>query len=122
MKAVIEDLFPDNSEGKTLARANDSEKGVRTWYLLDKLLPETPDSLKTDYTQQQLNWCEKNEGQIWNFILSSNDLYTTEPELIKTYIGAAPHTDGMPDASPGNIGQWMGLQIVKAYVHKHSLT
>lgn len=117
MKAVIDDLFPDNSAEKTLVEQI-VEKGKR-WYLLDHFLPYTPDSLKTGYTKQQLKWCEENEGQLWNFILQSNNLYTTEPEIIKNYIGEAPHTDGMPDASPGNIGQWVGWQIVRAYIYKH---
>lgn len=117
MKAVIEDMFPDNSPGRTLIEQM-VEKGKR-WYLLDHFLPGTPDSLRTDYTQQQLKWCSTNEGQIWNFILRNNDIYTTEPEIIKNYIGEAPHTEGMPDSSPGNIGQWVGWQIVRAYTYKH---
>lgn len=118
MKAVINDLFPDNSAGTNLIEQM-VEKGKR-WYLLDHFLPDTPDSLKTDYTQQQLKWCEKNEGQVWNLILQNTDLYTTDPEIIKNYIGEAPHTEGMTDFSPGNIGQWIGWQIVKAYANKHT--
>lgn len=117
MKAVIEDLFPDNSSGQSMVEQM-VEKGKR-WYLLDRFLPGTPDSLKTDYTEQQLKWCAKNEGQIWNFMLRSNDLYTVDPEIIKNYIGEAPHTDGMTDDSPGNVGQWIGWQIVQAYIDKH---
>lgn len=117
MKAVVDDLFPDNSAGQSLV-AQMIEKGKR-WYLLDLFLPDSPDSLKTDYTEQQLKWCDKNEGLIWNFILSNTDIYTTEAEIIKNYIGEAPQTDGMPDSSPGNIGQWIGWQIIKTYVAKH---
>ncbi|HJU46204.1 MAG TPA: hypothetical protein VJ647_05425 [Chitinophagaceae bacterium] len=117
MKAVIEDIFPDNSPGRTLIEQM-VEKGKR-WYLLDHFLPGMPDSLKTDYTQQQMKWCSTNEGQIWNFILRNNDIYTTEPEIIKNYIGESPHTEGMPDGSPGNIGQWVGWQIVRTYTYKH---
>jgi uncharacterized protein YjaZ len=52
--------------------------------------------------------------------LQNTDIYTTEPEIIKNYIGEAPHTDAMSDASPGNIGQWIGWQIVQTYVNKHT--
>lgn len=117
MKAVIEDMFPDNSSGQAMVQQM-VEKGKR-WYLLDLFLPDTPDSLKTDYTQQQLKWCSTNEGQIWNFILKSNHLYAIEPEIIKDYIGESPHTDVLSDAAPGNIGQWVGWQIVRAYADKH---
>jgi hypothetical protein len=75
--------------------------------------------LKTGFTQKQLNWCVSNEGQIWNFFLNQN-LYSLEPDLIKNYIGDAPYTQGMPDASPGNIGQWVGWRIVRKYASLHA--
>ena len=46
----------------------------KNWWLLDKLPPETPDSLITGYTQKQL-MRELNEGQIWNFFLDQNLFY-----------------------------------------------
>src|SRR5258706_4865763 len=63
MKAVAEDIFPDQSGGKPLIEQM-IEKG-KQWWLLDKFLPFTPDSIKTGYTQQQLGWCGENEGLIW---------------------------------------------------------
>jgi hypothetical protein len=116
IKALAEDIFPDQSQGKPLIEEM-IEKG-KNWWLLDQLMPETADSLKTGFTQRQLDWCVSNEGQIWNFFLQQN-LFSLEPDLIKNYIGDAPNTQGMPDASPGNIGQWVGWQIVKKYVSDH---
>ena len=116
MKALSEDIFPDESKGKPLIDQM-IEKG-KYWWLLDKILPETADSLKTGYSRKQLDWCKKNEGQIWNFFLQ-NDIYTIDPELIKNYIGDSPYTQGMPEASPGNIGQWVGWQIVQQYAALH---
>jgi hypothetical protein len=113
IKAIAEDLFPDQSDNKSLVEQM-IEKG-KYWWLTDRLLPETPDSLKTGFTQKQLDWCRSNEGLIWNFLLEHTDLYTLDPDLIKNYIGEAPNTQGMPDASPGNIGQWVGWQIVRKY-------
>ena len=113
MNAVIQDLYPDHSAGRPLIEQM-ILKG-REWYLLDKFLPEEEDSIKTGYTQKQLKWTNTNEGLIWNFFLQNNDLYTTEPVFIKNFMGEAPYTEGMPGESPGNIGQWVGWQIVKAY-------
>ena len=116
MKSLAEDVFPDQSQGKPLIEQM-IEKG-KSWWLVYQLLPETADSLITGFTQRQLKWCLSNEGQIWNFFLEQN-LYTLEPDLIKNYIGDAPYTQGMPDASPGNIGQWVGLRIVEKYASLH---
>jgi hypothetical protein len=113
MNTVIQDLYPDQSPGRPLIEQM-IIKG-REWYLLDKLLPDEEDSIKTGYTLKQLKWANANEGLIWNFFLQNNDLYTTEPVFIKNFMGEAPYTEGMPEQSPGNIGQWVGWQIVKAY-------
>jgi len=120
LQNVALDIYQDKTQGLNLIDQI-IEKG-KQWYLADKFLPNTPDSLKTGFTQAQLNWCVANEGMVWNFILQGNDLYTTEPSTIQNYIGEAPKTDGMPDASPGNIGQWVGWQIVKAYADKSGAT
>ncbi|HOZ68595.1 MAG TPA: hypothetical protein PK328_04505, partial [Chitinophagaceae bacterium] len=118
MKSVTEEIFPDRSAGKPLIEQM-IEKG-KQWYMLDKFLPDSPDSLKTGYTQKQLNWCQANEGSIWSFIVKNEDLYSLSPATLQVYIGEAPFTQGMPqEYSPGNLGQWVGWQIVKKFVSKN---
>ena len=119
MKAVVDEIYPDKSVGKGLI-GQMIEKG-KQWWLLDKFLPATPDSIKTGYTNQQLKWCEANEGLIWNEIITTQkDLYTKDPMTLQNYIGEAPFTQSMSPASPGNIGQWVGWQIVKKFAEKNS--
>jgi len=120
MKAITEDMFPDQSGGKPLIDQMIA-KG-KYWYLLDKLLPNTADSLKSGYKQQQIEWCKNNEGLLWNFFLQNNQLFTTDPSFIQLYLGEAPDTQGFGEASPGNIGQWVGWQIVRTYMEKHPET
>ena len=118
MKAVAEDIFPDQSGGKPLIEQM-IEKG-KQWFLLDKFLPTTPDSIKTGYTQQQLDWCNENEGLIWSAIVRNEDLNSLSPAVIQTYIGEGPFTQGFSqELSPGNLGQWIGWQIVKKFVSKN---
>ena len=118
MKAVVQDLFPDKSAGKPLVEQM-VEKG-KQWWLLDKFLPQEADSLKTGFTQSQLEWCKSNEGLIWSYIYTNEDLNSINPTVIQTYIGEAPFTQGLNNQeSPGNIGQWLGWQILKKYVSKH---
>lgn len=118
MKAVVEELFPDKSGDKPLIEQM-IEKGKR-WYLLDKFLPATPDSIKTGYTNKQLNWCSENEGLIWSYLVKNEDLNSLSPAVLQTYIGEAPFTQGFSqESSPGNIGQWIGWQIIKKFVAKN---
>lgn len=118
MKLVTEDIFPDKSKGKPLIEQM-IERG-KQWWLLDKFLPETPDSVKTGYTKQQLQWCEENEGLMWSYIIKNEDLYSVNAATLQTYIGEAPFTPVFSqELSPGNIGQWIGWQIIKKYADKN---
>ena len=119
MKAVIEDIYPDKKSGRGLIEQM-IEKG-KQWWLLDKFLPSAPDSLKTGYTNRQLEWCEQNEGMIWNDVITTQkDLYTGDPLTVQNYLGESPFTQSLGPSSPGNIGQWIGWQIVKKFADKNS--
>ena len=119
MKLVADDLFPDRSNTKPLIEQM-IERG-KHWWLIDKFLPGTPDSIKTGYTQQQLDWCNENEGLIWGYIIKNEDLYDLSPATIQTYIGESPFTQVFSqEYSPGNLGPWIGLQIVKKYAEKQA--
>jgi len=117
IKNVIDDLYPENTIGKSLVEKM-VEKGKRL-YLLDKLLPETADTLKIGYTGKQLKGCYENEGLIWNFILTNSLAYNTDPSIIKGYIGEAPNTPELGEGSPGYLGLFVGKQIVKKFVEKN---
>ena len=114
MKLVTDDIFPDKSNTKPLVEQM-IEKG-KQWWLLDKLMPDTPDSIKTGYTQHQLDWCKANEGLIWSTIIKNENLYSLQPATIQTYIGEAPFTSVFSqEDSPGNIGAWIGWQMMKKF-------
>lgn len=113
MKAVVDDVYPDKSVGRPLVEQM-IEKG-KQWFLLDKFLPDAADSVKTGFTKKQLDWIEENEGNAWAYIVKNENLYSIEPPVIQTYIGEAPFTQGMPETSPGNIGQWFGWRIVQKF-------
>ncbi|MEO5562352.1 MAG: hypothetical protein ABIR18_02930, partial [Chitinophagaceae bacterium] len=119
MKLIADDIFPDKSNTRPLVEQM-IEKG-KQWWLLDKFLPESPDSIKTGYTQQQLDWCRQNEGLIWSTIIKNENLYSINPATIQTYIGESPFTNAFSqEESPGNIGAWIGWQIVKKFEDSNS--
>jgi hypothetical protein len=118
VSAVAEDIFPDSSDSRPLIEQM-IIKG-RYWWLAGKLMPDAPDSITTGYSQAQLTWCSQNEADIWRFFLENTDLFTIDPDILKNYIGESPNTLGMPSASPGNIGAWVGWKIVQKYMEGHS--
>lgn len=117
MKLIIDDLYPDSSNRLPLGEQF-IEKGKRLYHL-QSLLPEKHDTIITGYTNKQLEWCLENEREIYNFFLQQKLFYERDLVLINPFITDGPFTQGMPDNAPGNIGAFLGLQIVKSYVKKH---
>ena len=120
MRNIIDDLYPDSSAGKPLVDLM-VEKG-RRMYLLTHLLPYTPEYLCFNYTEEQLKGCYRSEASIWSFFLNNELLHNTEESTIENYIGEGPTTQGLGEASPGNIGTFVGLQIVRKYLENHPRT
>lgn len=114
MKNIIDDILPPVKQGSTLLDIF-IDHGKRM-YLLDKFLPETPDTLKLGYTLSQLTGAEKNEGLIWNYFLENNLLYETDPFKIRSYINEGPSTVEFGQGSPGFISLFVGRQIIRKYM------
>ncbi len=89
-------------------------------YFLDAMLPQAPDTLKIQYTQSQLEWCENNQRNIWAYLVGNNILYSTDQNISKMMIMDAPFTSTFTETSPGRLGHWLGWQIVRKYMQKHS--
>lgn len=117
MRNIIDDMYDDKSIGKPLVEQM-VEKGKRL-FLLDKLLPNTPDYLKTGYTEKQMKNAYNNEAVIWDFFLSNDLLNNAEQNITKSYIGESPKTQELGEDAPGNIGSFAGWQIVKKFMSKH---
>lgn len=118
MKNLVEDLFPYNAAGKSLVEEM-VEKGKRL-YLLDKLMPDTDDSLKIGYTGEQLKGCYENEASIWGFFVKNDLLYSKESSVNQLYIRDGPKTAEFGDAAPGYIGLFVGRQIVRSFMKKNA--
>lgn len=88
-------------------------------YLLEKLLPTTPDSVIMEYSQAQLDWAYANEKEIWSYFIDKELMYETSHLKINRYIKEAPTSTGMPSESPGRTAQFIGRQIVRRYMEKN---
>jgi len=117
MHNILDDMYPDKSAGTPLIDQV-IEEGKRM-YVIDEVLPEIADTLKTGYTAEQLKGCYDNEAGIWNFFLENNLLYITDQTQIRDYTTDGPKTQGLGDQSPGNIGLFVGWQIVKKWMDKY---
>lgn len=91
-------------------------------YILDKVMPETPDSILFEYTTDQTDWVKSNELEMWAFFFDKNLFYESNTMKINKYINPSPNSPGMPPNAPGRTANYMGMQIVKAYMKKFPKT
>ena len=120
MKNIVDDLFasfqPKRNSTQLIEKMIDEGKKL---YVLDAFLPNTPDTLKTGYTKEQLSNCFISEKTVWSYFMESDLLFQTDPTLISPYVNDGPKTSELGEGSPGNIGLFVGWQIVKKWMEKN---
>jgi len=117
MAALVEDLVgpPPGQRLLDLMVHNGKKR-----YIMSQLLPYAADSTIFEHTGKQMEWLNNpnNEVQIWEVFIQKNFLYSTNTRDIAKYVNPAPSSPGMPPASPGNTGTYVGYKIVKRYMEQ----
>jgi hypothetical protein len=85
-------------------------------YFLDVTLPDVSDEFKIGYSAAQLDWCRRNESNIWAFMIENQLLFSSNTQGISKLLTDAPFTSGFAAESPGRLGAYMGWMIVRAYM------
>ena len=91
------------------------ENGKKLLFL-EFALPHTPDHVLMGYTPDQLAWCAESEEEIWMFYNDKDIFYSTDHLDHRRHVRDGPMTPGMPSEAPGNVGSWVGWQIVRSYM------
>lgn len=94
-------------------------------YLLDAYLPNISDNEKAGYSQEKFNWAIANEEQIWKYFVEKDLLYSTDAKLDKRFMDLAPFSKFYLEEdskSPGQIGSWIGWQIVRSYMQNNDVS
>ena len=87
-------------------------------YFKDVMIPFKTDAEKIGYSDEQLLWAEANETPIWSYFIEEELLYSSDSKLPSRFIANAPFSKfyrEFDNESPGQLGQYIGWQIVKAY-------
>ncbi len=88
-------------------------------YFLDAVMPGLADTLKIRYTAKQLNWVEKNEKKLWGFLIGQKLLFSANFMQTNKLMQDGPFTKGFDAEAPARLGEWIGWQIVSAYMNKN---
>jgi len=80
------------------------------------MLPETPDELIFGFTTTQMEFCRNNEGQMWQYLIENNLLFSTDKFVTRKLTGEAPFTSYFSKESPGRAAVWLGFRIIESYM------
>lgn len=90
-------------------------------YMVLLALPEMTPANLFGYTDQSWEWCKNNEANLWKAIVERKHLYTPDQMTTMKYFEDMPAHFLTSDA-PGNIGSWIGLQIITQYMNETNAT
>lgn len=116
LEVKISEMTYDPQAKRLIDKAISSGKRL---FILDKLLPSVHDSILIEYTGEQLDWSYNNEKEMWSYFLDNELLYESKHKKINKYLIPAPHSAGMPPKAPGRTAEFIGWQIVKAYMARN---
>lgn len=95
-------------------------------YFKDEMIPFKVDAEKIGYTNEQLEWAKSNEIEIWRFFVEEELLFSTDSKLPNRFINPAPfskfYLEEIDKESPGEIGKYIGWQIVRAYMERNDIS
>lgn len=117
MYAWISSSFPETLQGEQLLDFMIYQG--KLMYLQKVFFPDTEESVLLGYTESQYEWCKRFENEVWNHIMESRELFSTDWKVYTKYISPAPFTSGLSQESPGRIGVYIGLQMVKSYMDRN---
>jgi hypothetical protein len=90
----------------------------KSYYFVRQAMPCLPDSTLLGYSSEQMRLVEENRQLVWSHFVD-NELFFQNDQTTKTrYLGDRPGTAEINNRLPGQIGRWLGLQIVQAYAER----
>lgn len=72
-----------------------------------------------NYSEQQLEWCDNQEYEVWKFMLENDLIFSEEAMAVNKMMNDGPFTPGMPPESPGGVGNYIGYEMVKALMDRN---
>ncbi len=116
MEVLFNAYYSPDEMAETEALIHAMIENGKKYYFMECMQPEKEKHLLIGYTEKQYKWCAGSEGEIWKFY-NEHDLFYSQNYMEHTrHIGDGALTVGMPEGAPGNVGSWVGWQIVNQYV------
>ncbi|HKK76413.1 MAG TPA: hypothetical protein VJ953_15140 [Saprospiraceae bacterium] len=113
LKPLVEDIVGTTKEGRLLDMMIQEGKEL---YLMDHLLPYTADSIILEMPEEDVQWLEDNELEVWAYLLKEQLFYESDWKKIRKFVEYSPNIPQMHPEAPGRTANWVGWQVIKAYM------
>jgi hypothetical protein len=91
----------------------------KTYFFCKALLPTLAEADLLGYTSQEWKDAKDHQRIIWEHFIEKELFYIKDPMIKRKYIGPRPFTSEIGQGCPGNIGGWLGFEIIKRYMKNH---
>lgn len=90
-------------------------------YFTEAMMPDLPKHFIIGYTKDEYKFCLEEEKNIWDYIIKSDVLYSTEKREYYKFFSEGPFTvaQGVPPKTPPMLGKFAGWQAVRAFMKKN---
>ncbi|MEX2596075.1 MAG: hypothetical protein WEC59_04020, partial [Salibacteraceae bacterium] len=116
LRGWIQSEFPQKEITPTLIQTIISEGKVL--YAMDAIFPFHHDSLKINYTGDEIKWADQHQKYVWAHFIDNELLFSTDPKTIQKFTSDGPFTVDLVKESPSRMGHYIGWQIVRHFMDR----
>ncbi|MFZ4464722.1 MAG: hypothetical protein ACOYN5_12805 [Bacteroidales bacterium] len=95
------------------------EAGKRL-YFIESMQADIPGNILLGYRESQFKWAVENQAEVWAYLVSEQLLYKNDFMMFKKLFGDGPFTREFSEEAPARLGEFIGWQIVKAFMERNS--
>ncbi|MBO4646500.1 MAG: hypothetical protein J5642_08300 [Bacteroidales bacterium] len=115
---LVQEHLPNREPITLLDNMIDAGKVI---YFTEMMFPEQPMVDIFGYTEEELTWAKQHHGDVWNYLIENDQVFSKDSKIIRYLIDVAPETKPFK-GSPGRMGQFIGWMIVCKYMENHPET
>jgi hypothetical protein len=115
LSPLVQPELPQNPPQNLLAYM--VHEGMK-YYMVERLLPNVPDSTRMLWSAQQMAWAQKHEAEVFKMMLP--DLYSAKYSDLSFLLEERPFAkSGWDRDAPPRLGHYIGWRIVQKYMETH---
>ncbi len=94
-------------------------RGKIAWAVEAILGGDVSGEISLGYTEEEVEWCEEHEKQLWQEIRENHYAETTDPMVIRSYVSSNVKPLFEDDKVPPSLGIWLGMKAVDRFMKEH---